>query len=171
MNYGLADETERFGVALRVFEPGGHGNFEVQREQIQQCLDSDPDALIVSAVDTEKLNVMLEKAHAKGIRIVDLINGVTLPHISAKSAGDYYDNGFEAGRYLVERNEHAESPVRVLWFPGPQGAGWVARGDAGFNEAIEGSPIEVPETGYGDTAKKAQGELSTAEQIWAVGSA
>ena len=159
VNYGLVDEAKRLDVTFRLFEAGGYGNLEVQIEQIQACLDSDPDALIVSAVDSDKLNPMLEKARAKGIPVIDLINGVTFPHVSAKSAGDYYDNGFAAGQYLVERHKEAEHPIRVLWFPGPKGAGWVARGDTGFNDAIKGSRIEILETAYGDTGKRVQGEL------------
>ena len=162
VNFGLVDEAKRLDVTFRLFEAGGYGNLEVQIEQIQACLDRNPDALIVSAIDSEKLNPMLEKVHARGIPIVDLINGVTFPQVSAKSAVDYYDNGFAAGQYLVERHKEANHPIRVLWFPGPKGAGWVARGDKGFNDAIKGSRIEILETAYGDTGKKAQGELVTA---------
>mgnify|MGYP001545263147 CR=1 FL=1 len=34
-------------------------------------------------------------------------------------------------------------PVKVAWFPGPQNAGWVMAGDAGFREAIQGGQIEI----------------------------
>ncbi len=159
VNYGLVDEAKRLDVTLNVFEAGGYGNLETQIKQIEACLEDGTDALVVSAVDFDKLNPTLEKAHAKGIPIIDLINGVSFSQVAAKSVGDYYDNGFEAGRYLVERHQDSPDPVRVLWFPGPKGAGWVARGDAGFKAALKGTNIEILETSYGDTGKKIQGAL------------
>ena len=165
VNYGLVDEAKRLDVTLNVFEAGGYGNLDEQIKQIEACLEDGTDALIVSAVDFDKLNPTLEKAHDKGIPIIDLINGVSFSQVAAKSVGDYYDNGFEAGRYLVERHRDSPDPVRVLWFPGPEGAGWVARGDQGFKAALKGTNIEILETSYGDTGKKVQGELIEAALV------
>ena len=50
-------------------------------------------------------------------------------------------------------------PAKVAWFPGPENAGWVQAGDAGFREAIEGNAIEIVETLYGDTGSGVQGRL------------
>jgi len=60
---------------------------------------------------------------------------------------------------LVDLHRGSKDPVKVLWFPGPQGAGWVARAEAGFNDAIEGQGIEILSTAYGDTGKKTQAKL------------
>jgi protein TorT len=49
--------------------------------------------------------------------------------------------------------------VKLAWFPGPAGAGWVEAGNTGFLEAVEGSAIEVVETKYGDTGKEVQSAL------------
>ncbi len=165
VNYGLVDEARRLDVTLSVFEAGGYGNLDEQKEQISACLEDSPDALIVSAVDFDKLNPTLAKVHAKGIPIIDMINGVSFPKIAARTVGDYYDNGFEAGRYLVEQNQGSEDPLRVLWFPGPKGAGWVTRGDQGFNAALKGTNVEILATAYGDTGKNVQGELIEAALV------
>jgi protein TorT len=159
VNYGLVDEAKRLNVTLGIFEAGGYGNLDTQIKQIEDCLADGSDALIVSAIDFDKLNPALEQAHSKGVPVIDLINGVSFPQVAAKSLGDFYDNGFAVGRYLVERHEDSSHPVTVLWFPGPKGAGWVHRGEKGFNDALEGSNIEILVTSYGDTGKKAQGEL------------
>jgi len=49
--------------------------------------------------------------------------------------------------------------VKIAWFPGPEGAGWVTSGNKGFLDAISGSKIEVVETKYGDTGKAIQSDL------------
>ncbi len=159
VNYGLVDEAKRLDVTLNLFEAGGYDNLEGQIKQIEACLADRPDALIVSAIDFDKLNPTLEQAHATGIPVIDLINGVSFPKVAAKSLGDFYDNGFAVGRYLFERHKDSADPVRVLWFPGPKGAGWVSRGDQGFKAALRGGNIEILATTYGDTGKKTQGAL------------
>lgn len=159
VNYGLVDEAKRLNVTLKIFEAGGYGKLDTQIKQIEDCLANGSDAVIVSAIDFDKLNPTLEKVHAKGVPVIDLINGVSFRQVTAKSLGDFYDNGFAVGRYLLERHKNSPRPVRVLWFPGPKGAGWVTRGDQGFKDALKESKVEILATSYGDTGKKTQGKL------------
>jgi protein TorT len=49
--------------------------------------------------------------------------------------------------------------VKVAWFPGPPGAGWVEAGNKGFLDAVKDSDIEVVDTKYGDTGKEIQLKL------------
>ena len=91
--------------------------------------------------------------------MLDLINGISSPHISARAAVSYWDTGDQAGSYLRGIQEKRGRPLKIAWFPGPEGAGWVAAGDAGFNEAIAGSAIKILTTLYGDTGSAAQGKL------------
>ncbi len=159
VNYGLVDETKRLNVSLRLFEAGGYGNLDTQISQIESCVEEGSDALIVSGIDFDKLNPTLAQVHARGIPVIDLINGVSFPEVAAKSLGDFYDNGFAIGQYIVDLHKGSKDPIKVLWFPGPKGAGWVARAEAGFNDAIEGRGIEILATAYGDTGKKTQAKL------------
>ena len=65
----------------------------------------------------------------------------------------------KAGEYLAKLHPAGSAPVKVAWFPGPPGAGWVEAGNTGFLGAIKGSAIEVVETKYGDTGKEVQAKL------------
>jgi len=47
----------------------------------------------------------------------------------------------------------------VAWFPGPDGAGWVAAGDAGFRKAIADGTIKIVASQYGDTGSAVQAKL------------
>jgi len=158
-NFGLVNEAKRLGVSLTLFQAGGYDKLDTQIRQIEKCLQAGADALIVSAVSLSGLNETLAEVHSKGIPIIDLINGMSFPDIAARAAADYYDNGFEAGRYIARLNETGERPVSVLWFPGPKDAAWAQRGDLGFNDALKGTNIRILATKYGDTGKKIQGEL------------
>src|SRR5262249_5045653 len=55
-----------------------------------------------------------------------------------------------------------DKPVRVAWFPGPKGAGWVSVGDRGFRDAIQGADITILETRFGDTGVNEQTRLVNA---------
>jgi protein TorT len=93
------------------------------------------------------------------VPVLDLINGINSPDIAARAAFDYYDDGFQAGEYLKKLNPVDKGEVKVAWFPGPDGAAWVAAGDKGLNAALAGSHIKIIATKMGDTGKTTQAEL------------
>lgn len=164
VNYGLVDEARRLGVNLAIFEAGGYERLDVQRKQVEACLEkgingTGIDGLILSAISAEALNDLVKAAHSRGIPVLDLVNGINSPDITARVAVDYYDTGFLTGEYLKQLNTADQGEVRVAWFPGPEGAGWVAAGDKGFIAALAGSHIKIIATKTGDTGKTTQAKL------------
>jgi protein TorT len=159
VNYGLIDEARRLGVSLSIYEAGGYGQIEAQRSQIKACIAGNPDGLIVSAISLDGLNDIVKKAYDQGIPVLDLINTMSSPDIAARAAVSFWDTGYQAGSYLRRIQEEMGKPVKVAWFPGPEGAGWVAAGDAGFRNAIKESSIEILVSSHGDTGRSAQGKL------------
>ncbi|MDJ0667625.1 MAG: TMAO reductase system periplasmic protein TorT [Desulfobacterales bacterium] len=159
VNFGLIDEARRLGVNLTIQEAGGYGQLEVQRQQIEAALSEKPDGLIIGSISLEGLNDLVAQAAEKGIPVIDLINGLSSKQIAARAAVSFKDMGFESGRYLQRLQSELGRPVKVAWFPGPENAGWVQAGDAGFKAAIEGAAIEIVDTLYGDTGSGEQGRL------------
>lgn len=159
VNYGLIDEARRLGVSLSIYEAGGYDRLDVQRRQIEEGLAEKPDGLIIGAISFDGLNDIVKKVHDRGIPIIDSINGMSSPHITARVAADFRDLGFQAGAYLLKLQQKTAKPMAVAWFPGPEGAGWVAAGDAGFREALSGSTIKVMAAQYGDTGSAVQSKL------------
>jgi protein TorT len=159
VNYGLINEARRLGVSLSIFEAGGYDRFDVQRRQIENAIAENPDGLIIGAISLDGLNDLVKKASDKGIPVLDLINGMSSPHIAARAAVSFWDMGFQAGSYLRRLQENRGQPMKLAWFPGPDGAGWVAAGDAGFRKSIEGSAIEILDSRYGDTGSAVQAKL------------
>ena len=159
VNYGLIDAARRLGIGLSIFEAGGYDRLEVQRRQIAESLEQKPDGLIVGAISLDGLNDLVKKAFDLGIPVLDLINGISSPLIAARAAVSFWDMGYEAGSYLVRMQAKQGNPMKVAWFPGPDGAGWVAAGDAGFRKAIGGHAIEILVAQHGDTGSAVQANL------------
>ena len=159
VNYGLIHEARRLEISLSIFEAGGYDQLDVQRRQIENAIAENPDGLIIGAISLDGLNNLVKKASDKGIPVLDLINGMSSPHIAARAAVSFWDMGFQAGSYLRRLQENRGQPLKLAWFPGPEGAGWVAAGDAGFRKSIEGSAIEIIDSRYGDTGSAVQAKL------------
>ncbi len=159
VNYGLIDEARRLGIRLEIYEAGGYDQLEVQRRQIEDSLKEKPDGLIIGAISSQGLNDIVKMASDMGIPVLDLINGLSSPDIAARAAVSFWDMGNRAGLYLLRLQKELGKPMKVAWFPGPRGAGWVAAGDAGFRKAIANGEIEIVASQHGDTGSAAQAKL------------
>jgi protein TorT len=105
------------------------------------------------------LNSVVADYSDKGVPVIDLINGINSDKIAARVAADFYDMGSAAGKYLTTLQTETSKPLKVAWFPGPNGAAWVASGDKGFRAALNGSPWSIVDSGFGDTGLAAQTRL------------
>ena len=159
VNFGLIDEARRLGVRLSIFEAGGYDRLAIQRRQIEESLKKKPDGLIIGAISLDGLNDIVKKSSDLGIPVLDLINGISSPLIAARAAVSFWDMGHEVGSYLRRLQANRGQPLKIAWFPGPEGAGWVKAGDAGLRKAIEGSAIEILDSRYGDTGSAVQARL------------
>ena len=159
VNYGLIDEARRLGIALSIYEAGGYDRLEVQRRQIEESLKDKPDGLIISAISLDGLNDLVKKAGDQGIPVLDLINGISSPLIAARTAVSYWELGHQTGTYLLHLQAESGKSIKIAWFPGPAGAGWVAAGDDGLREAIADRPVEILASQFGDTGIAVQANL------------
>ncbi len=159
VDYGVVAEAQRAGVRLQVLEAGGYTELNTQISQIEDCVEAGADAVIIGAISLDGLNNLVSQLAAQNIPVIDVINGISSPDLSAKSLVSFGEMGSQTGAYLAELHPAGSDPVKVAWFPGPPGAGWVEAGNAGFLAAIEGSAIEIVETKYGDTGKEVQTRL------------
>ena len=160
VNFGLVNEAKRMGVALNLYEAGGYENLATQQSQIAECVAKNKaDALIIGAISADGLNSVIADYTAKGMPVIDLINGINSDKIAARVAADFYDMGLAAGKYLKALQSDNNKAAKVAWFPGPAGAAWVEAGDKGFRAALNGSPLSVIEGGFGDTGIAAQTRL------------
>ena len=159
VNYGVVTESERQGVKMQLVEAGGYTNLSTQISQIEDCVSSGADAVVIGAISFDGLNNVVKEIRAQGIPVIDIVNGMSSPELSAKSLVSFGEMGFKAGEYIAKKHAAGSGKVKVAWFPGPPGAGWVEAGNTGFQDAVKDSAIEVVETKYGDTGKEVQLKL------------
>ncbi|MCP1337925.1 TMAO reductase system periplasmic protein TorT [Futiania mangrovi] len=156
VDYGVVEEARRLGVKLRVLEAGGYTELANQISQIEDCVAGGAQAVIIGAISYDGLNNLVSELKKQGVPVIDVINGMSSPDLAAKSLVSFKTMGAEAGRYLAAKHPAGSETVKVGWFPGPAGAGWVEAAHQGFMEAVKGSAVEVLEPRYGDTGKEAQ---------------
>ena len=159
VDYGVIDEAKRQGIALQLVEAGGYTNLNTQISQIEDCVSRGADAVIIGSISLDGLNNLVSEVRKKDIPVIDVINGISSPELSAKSLVSFGEMGAKAGEYLAKLHPAGGDAVKVAWFPGPPGAGWVEAGNQGFQEAVQGSAIEIVDTKYGDTGKEVQLKL------------
>jgi len=159
VDYGVVAESQRLGVKMNLVEAGGYTNLNKQISQIEDCVAAGAQGVIIGAISYDGLNNLVTEIKGKGIPVIDVINGMSSTDISAKSLVSFGEMGFKAGEYIAKLHPAGSGKVKVAWFPGPPGAGWVEAGNTGFLEAVKGSDIEVVDTKYGDTGKEIQAKL------------
>lgn len=159
VNYGVIAEARRLGVRMNVVEADGYTELPRQISQIEDCVAGGADAVIIGAISYDGLNSLVREVAAQGIPVIDVINGISSPDVTAKSLVSFYTMGYQTGAYLAETHPAGSEEVAVGWFPGPAGAGWVEAAHRGFMEAVEGSAVRVLEPRYGDTGREVQQRL------------
>jgi protein TorT len=159
VDYGVAEEAKDLGVTMHLVEAGGYTNLAKQISQIEDCVSAGAQAVVIGAISYDGLNNTVASLKAKHIPVIDVINGMSSSDISAKSLVSFETMGFKAGEYIARQHPKGSGKVKVAWFPGPPGAGWVEAGNTGFNKAIKDSDLELVATKYGDTGKEVQLKL------------
>lgn len=159
VDYGVIEEAKRLGVKLQLVEAGGYTNLARQISQIEDCVARGAQAVAIGAISGDGLNNLIKTIAAKKVPVIDLVNGINSPDLTAKSLVSFYTMGQTTGEYLARKHPAGSAKVKVGWFPGPAGAGWVEAAHKGFMDAIKGSAVEAVEPKYGDTGKEAQSKL------------
>ena len=159
VDYGVVAESQRLGVKMNLVEAGGYTNLPKQISQIEDCVAAGAQGVVIGAISFDGLNNLVTEIRAKNIPVIDVINGISSPELSAKSLVSFGEMGSKAGEYIAKLHPKGSGEVKVAWFPGPPGAGWVEAGNKGFLDAVKDSDIKVVETKYGDTGKEIQLKL------------
>ena len=151
-DYALIAEAKRAGVALTVLEAGGYTEIGTQVDQIDNCVASGADAILLGAVSNEALNAKIEEVVDAGVVVIDLINGVNTDRVAGRALFNYCLMGGNLGGYLASTGES----VNAVWFPGPVGVGALEQLMSCFREQAEGSNVKLLGVLYGDTNKDDQ---------------
>lgn len=159
INYGMVEEAKRLGVRMQTLDAGGYTALANQISQIENCVAGGAQAVVMVGIARDGMNNLLTQLKAKGIPVVDAINGVSSKDTGARVLTSPRDEGLRAGQYLAKKHPAGSKEAKVAWLPGPAGAGFVVAFDEGFKEGIKGSAVKVVETKHGDVGKEVQARL------------
>ncbi|MEI8178621.1 TMAO reductase system periplasmic protein TorT [Aestuariivirga sp.] len=149
VNYGMVRHAQKLGVALEIVEAGGYPNLDKQRSQIADCAKS-ADALIVGTVSYDGLTPLLVSL-SQHMPVIAAVNDINSAGIRAKSGVSWISMGEAIGRYFTTLHPEGSPKVRIAWFPGPEGAGWVGFVEEGFQRGLAGSSADIVSVKWGDT--------------------
>jgi periplasmic protein TorT len=159
-NYGIINYAKELGVKIKLYSVAGYIEFGNQKEQLQALAkDNKVDGIIFAALDNTKFDSDIANIVNSGKPIVELVNDINAPTISAKSLVPYYEMGYKAGEFVIK--DAAEKDIKIAFFPGPEGSGWAPDTFNGFKDAIsklkkENQKIDISDPYYGDTRPKVQ---------------
>ena len=156
--HGVSEEAKRLGQNVTLVEAGGYDHLERQLGQIRACIVAGADALVLSAISAQGNVEHVDKIRAKGIPVIDLVNGIDT-QVDAKVLQSWYSMGHLTCGWVAERHPMGSDPTTLAWFPGPRGAAWSEAADQGCRNALEGSAVEIVANAWGDTGKDVQLEL------------
>ena len=159
-NYGIINYAKELGVKVKLYSVRGYIEVGNQKEQLQTLAkDNKVDGIIFAALDNTKLDSDVANSVNSGKPIVELVNDIIAPKISAKSLVSYYEMGYKAGEFVIK--DAAEKDIKIAFFPGPEGSGWAPDTFNGFKDAIsnlkkENQKIDISDPYYGDTRPNVQ---------------
>lgn len=157
VEWGLEAEAKRLGVELHLIYAGGYDQLPQQIRQLRErCQDGQHDAVILGAIDEQGLNDSIRTLAQAGLPVIDLVNGVQSPAVTAKAMVSFRDMGAAAARYINGLCQREQRRFRLAWLPGPDGAAWVRTGDEGFRATLDPRCGEIVHSAFGDTGIRVQ---------------
>lgn len=163
VSWGLVREAERLGVVIGVYQAGGYDKLDVQKAQLDTCRTLKPDAYIVAAITSDGLDAQAAAIADGGRPLIDLINGMASPYVTAHILGNFRENARFGANYILEHRAEWEKaagrPLKVGWLPGPKGAEWADAMEASALDVLRRAGVEVIHGGYGATGMATQMDL------------
>ena len=156
--WGLDQEARRLGVRLGIYEAGGYEHADLQVEQFGHCVAEGADAFVVASINTYDLCSAAEVQIKVGRPVIDLVNRLECPGLSAHSRVDFAEMTRATLKYLVRVSEGR--PIQVGWLPGPADAGWVQDAERGLRDALPGTRVTLAHGGYAPVDRSSQAQLT-----------
>jgi len=160
INFGMTEQAKQRSIALKVLEAGGYENTQEQLKQIEQCIHWQASAILVGAVNFEKLNQKLTKVNPQ-TPVFALVNEISTKNITARTGVPWYQMSYKLGEYLVQHQQTKadQKPIQLAWFPGPKNGGGSLQSTQGLQDALAGSNINIVSIQYGLNEKIIQFSL------------
>jgi len=139
--YGLNRQATALGVDIGIAEAGGYDRLPEQKRLIRQCAADRADAVLIAAIHPHALDDELALLARRGIKVIDLVNGLAGDTVAAHSHQDFFESGMLAANYVLKTSKG--QALRVAWFPGPADAQWAMSFDAAVRKTLNAGKGEL----------------------------
>lgn len=157
MTYGAVAEAKRLGLSMSVHAAGGYTELPTQIAQMEDCVTSGADAMMMVAISATGLNRTIAAAKEKGIPLAITGGEVDSPDVAARALGNWFDSGRITAEYLSKLHPAGSKKVKVLWLAGPEGPNWSVDSADGFVKTVAGNDaIELVKVIWGESGKASQ---------------
>ncbi|EGG99834.1 periplasmic binding protein/LacI transcriptional regulator [gamma proteobacterium IMCC2047] len=156
--YGVISEGRRLKQKITLVEAGGYTNLEWQLNQVEDCIANGAEALVIGPISSHGNARQIDMIRAQGIPVVVIITGINTM-VDASSLQSFYNMGHASCEWIVDQHADNKNIIRVVWFPGPPGAGWSTAADQGCRSAVKNTNVKIVDTKWGDTGKGIQLKL------------
>ncbi|WP_281212903.1 TMAO reductase system periplasmic protein TorT [Shewanella insulae] len=145
IDYGLVTRAQTLGVALELFEAGSYYGKVKQLEQLEHCMKTDFDAILLGTVDPDLLKQYQGQISKP---MLALVNRLDSPLVSTRIGVNWYQMGWHAGNFI--HRAETEKPAKLALLLGPEklgGSTWV---EQGIMAALEGSSVTISSNRHAD---------------------
>lgn len=159
-DYGIMSHAKALGVNITLHEAGAYINFGNQKMQLTALATGKKvDGIILASVDYTKMDQTVAEVVNSGVPVIELINDIRAPKITAKSLVSFFEMGYKAGEFVI--NDSGGKALKIAFFPGPENSGWAPETYDGFNAAVSrlkhpNQQITMIGPFYGDTRPEVQ---------------
>jgi ribose transport system substrate-binding protein len=172
----VADQMKEEGVISDYIMTNANNDVTKQIGDIQDLITKGVDAIIVTAMNPDSINPVLEEAMDKGIVVVNFDQIVSTDKITSKITYDEVEYGKICGEFIKEALDGKGKIVSLRFTAGTSTDN---NRQQGFEEGIAGSDIEIVAEAYTDCdyakSKTAIESIMAAnpeiDGVWAMGGA
>lgn len=150
--YGYEDEAKRLGVTFQIFDAGGYAFLSKQIQQLEDAIQTKPDAIILNAVSSTGMVPTYKKAVAAKIPVV--VDNIALrTPVAVQVMKSDYEIGMLNGAGLAEA---IGGKGKVAMLPGPPGADaakWRYDGAMEYLRRFKGVQVVITKWSASDPAE------------------
>lgn len=155
VDYGIAEEAQRLGVDMTLYQAGGYENLSTQLSQFDDCMAGNYDAIVVGPISEAGLARKFRQGMKAGKVIIVTANPAPKSEVTSKMYVDFGAMGEKTGAFVAEAMAGKKGVVGA--FPGPAGSGWAEGFLGGFKQGLAGHDnLQLVTTQFGDSGVSVQ---------------
>jgi len=159
VNYGVIAQARELGVEVELVAAGGYDDITGQIRQVENLVSQGIDGLVLASISYASQDGLVETV-TEDIPVVQVINDIQAPAITAKAMVSFYVMGYTSGEFVAN---DSEGETTVAFLPGPSGSGWAPDTLDGFKQALEDNDaadrVEIVAERWGDANRSEQQSL------------